>query len=209
MNKRGNIFVVSAPSGGGKTSLVNGLLEQVDNLKLSISYTTREKRAGEEHEKNYYFVDENEFTSMIAADKFLEHALVFGNYYGTAKQKVVEALEQGLDVVLEIDWQGAKQIKDNFPGALLIFVLPPGLDTLRERLENRGSDDAPTIQRRLDDATHEMSQYKLFDYLVVNDNFEQALTQIITIVEATRLSRIRRELELSELLHKLIPAKSS
>lgn len=209
MNKRGNIFVVSAPSGGGKTSLVNGLLEQVDNLKLSISYTTREKRAGEEHEKNYYFVDENEFTSMIAADKFLEHALVFGNYYGTAKQKVVEALEQGLDVVLEIDWQGAKQIKDNFPGALLIFVLPPGLDTLRERLENRGSDDAPTIQRRLDDATHEMSQYKLFDYLVVNDNFEQALTQIITIVEATRLSCTRRELELSELLHKLIPAKSS
>ena len=207
MNKRGNIFVVSAPSGGGKTSLVNGLLEQVDNLKLSISYTTREKRAGEEHEKNYYFVDENEFTSMIAAGKFLEHALVFGNYYGTAKQRVVEALEQGLDVILEIDWQGAKQIKDNFPGAWLIFVLPPGLDTLRERLENRGSDDAPTIQRRLDDATHEMSQYKLFDYLVVNDNFEQALAQIITIVEATRLRRIRRELELSELLHKLIPPK--
>lgn len=207
MNKRGNIFVVSAPSGGGKTSLVNGLLEQVDNLKLSISYTTREKRAGEEHEKNYYFVDENEFTSMIAAGKFLEHALVFGNYYGTAKQRVVEALEQGLDVILEIDWQGAKQIKDNFPRAWLIFVLPPGLDTLRERLENRGSDDAPTIQRRLDDATHEMSQYKLFDYLVVNDNFEQALTQIITIVEATRLRRIRRELELSELLHKLIPPK--
>lgn len=199
----GKIFVISAPSGGGKTSLVSGLLEQVDNLKLSISYTTRGKRDGEEHGKNYYFVNEEEFNTMREEGKFLEDAEVFGNHYGTAKEKVTEALATGADVVLEIDWQGAKQIKDNFPEALLIFVLPPGLDILKQRLVDRGKDDAETIQRRLSQAAHEISHYKLFDYLVVNDDFDACLAQMVGIVKATRLTRGRQELQLSDLLHKL------
>ncbi|MBE8181984.1 MAG: guanylate kinase [Candidatus Portiera sp.] len=205
MNKTSNIFVISAPSGGGKTSLVNGLLEQVDNLRLSISYTTRDKREGEEHGKNYYFVKEDEFKRMQSESKFIEDAEVFGNYYGTAKEKVTKLLDEGIDVVLEIDWQGAKQIKENFPEALLIFVLPPGLDTLKQRLESRAKDDSQTIQRRLSQATHEISNYKLFDYLVVNDDFNECLGQIISIVNATRLKRSRRELDLRDLLKKLIP----
>ena len=203
MPNKGSIFVISAPSGGGKTSLVNALLEKLSNLKLSISYTTRQKRSSEEHTKNYYFVSEEEFEAMKQRNEFLEYATVFGNSYGTARQTVTEALQQGDDVVLEIDWQGAKQIKDNFPQAKMIFLLPPSIETLKERLHKRGSDDHVTIQKRLEQAEQEISQYGLFDYLVVNDDFDEALQQLISIITACGLTRERREAPLAQLIKDL------
>lgn len=180
------IFVVSAPSGGGKTSLVNGVMGKLPDLHLSISYTTRPKRPGEEDGKNYHFVAQGEFDRMVEQGKFLEHAEVFGNCYGTARQVVEESLAAGQDVILEIDWQGAKQIKENFPAAVLIFLLPPSLATLSERLHKRASDSKETIQRRLEEAEQEIAQYGLFDHLLVNEDFDHTLQKLIELILSFR-----------------------
>ena len=186
MNRRGNLIIVAAPSGAGKTSLVNRLVESIDEVKISISYTTRSPRPNDEHGKDYFFVDEAQFSEMVKSDTFLEHAEVFGNHYGTSNQWVLTELAAGQDVILEIDWQGAKQIRQQFPEALAIYILPPSLAVLRERLLARRQDSESTIEARMALAQNEMSHYGEFDYLIVNDDFDLALEQFKHIVLAGR-----------------------
>lgn len=174
----GKLYIISAPSGAGKTSLVRQLIAEVDGLIVSISHTTRPIRPGEIHGEDYYFVSPIEFQSLLNKQALLEHASVFDNFYGTAKTTVETSLNQGLDVILEIDWQGAQQIKNIRPDSLSIFILPPSTEILEQRLQNRGQDDDHVIARRMRDAVTEMSHYKEFDYILVNDAFEHALTEL-------------------------------
>lgn len=160
MTYRGTLFTVSAPSGAGKTSLVRALIDRSDHLRVSVSHTTRAKRPGEEDGVNYHFVSHDTFQDMLKEDAFLEHAQVFANYYGTSRRWVEETLAAGDDVILEIDWQGAQQVRQLMPETVSIFILPPSRDTLRSRLTNRGQDDAATIERRLAEAAREMSHYR-------------------------------------------------
>ena len=183
----GTLFIVSAPSGAGKTSLLKALLEVLDGLRVSVSHTTRPKRAGEIDGADYHFVDPDTFTRMAKGGEFLEHAQVFDNYYGTSESNIRDQLEAGVDVILEIDWQGARQVRTRFPNAVSIFVLPPSRETLRERLGNRGQDSEAVIERRMRDAIAEMSHYAEYDYLVVNDQFNQALREIGSLITAQRL----------------------
>lgn len=180
----GILFIISAPSGAGKTSLVSELLVRMDNIKASISHTTRDRRPGEEDGINYHFVSKEAFVSMLEQNAFLEHAEVFGNYYGTSQQWVEETLAAGEDVILEIDWQGAAQVRQLFDDSTSIFILPPSKQALRERLDNRGQDDSAVIEKRIAAATEEMSHYIEADYMVVNDDFEVALNQLMAIVSA-------------------------
>lgn len=180
----GILFIISAPSGAGKTSLVSELLVRMDNIKASISHTTRDRRPGEEDGVNYHFVSKEAFVSMLEQNAFLEHAEVFGNYYGTSQQWVEETLAAGEDVILEIDWQGAAQVRQLFDDSTSIFILPPSKQALRERLDNRGQDDSAVIEKRIAAATEEMSHYIEADYMVVNDDFEVALNQLMAIVSA-------------------------
>lgn len=183
----GSLFIIAAPSGAGKTSLVNALLEKIDQIKVSISHTTRPSRPGEQDGVNYFFVSHDEFQQMVEQDVFLEHAQVFGQRYGTSKQWVVEQLQQGQDVILEIDWQGARQIRKQLPEAIGIFILPPSKQALQERLTTRAQDDAEVIAYRMAQANEEISHHDEYDYLVINDNFQQALIELETIIKATRL----------------------
>lgn len=180
----GILFIISAPSGAGKTSLVSELLVRMDNIKASISHTTRDRRPGEEDGVNYHFVSKEAFVSMLEQNAFLEHAEVFGNYYGTSQQWVEQTLAAGEDVILEIDWQGAAQVRQLFDDSTSIFILPPSKQALRERLDNRGQDDSAVIEKRIAAATEEMSHYIEADYMVVNDDFEVALNQLMAIVSA-------------------------
>lgn len=180
----GILFIISAPSGAGKTSLVSELLERMDNIKASISHTTRDRRPGEEDGVNYHFVSKQAFVDMLEQNAFLEHAEVFGNYYGTSQQWVKETLAAGEDVILEIDWQGAAQVRQLFDDSTSIFILPPSKQALRERLDNRGQDDSAVIEKRIAAATEEMSHYIEADFMVVNDDFEVALNQLMAIVSA-------------------------
>jgi len=189
---QGTLFVVSAPSGSGKTSLVKALRDSVDGFTVSVSHTTRAQRPGEQHGRDYFFVERSEFERMIEAGEFLEHARVFDNHYGTARSTVEAALEQGRDVLLEIYWQGARQVRALMPGCLSIFILPPSRKALQERLTTRGQDDHETIARRMRDAMSEMSHYGEYDYLVVNDDFEHALADLKSIVAANRLGMARQ-----------------
>ncbi|WAK02262.1 guanylate kinase [Methylobacter sp. YRD-M1] len=200
----GKLYIISAPSGAGKTSLVRQLIAELDSLTVSISHTTRPMRLGEEHGRDYYFVPVADFQAMLARQAFLEHAQVFDNFYGTARQTVEENLRQGLDVILEIDWQGAQQIKKLLPDSLSIFILPPSTDILQQRLRNRGQDDEQIIARRMRDAVAEISHYDEFDYLVVNDVFEQALAELKSILIANRLTRQRQQHHLEPLLKALL-----
>lgn len=184
--KGGTLFIVSAPSGAGKTSLVAELLEGDPSLHLSISHTTRPRRPKETAGVNYHFVDQTTFEEMITADAFLEHASVFGNYYGTSKAAVAEPLAAGQDVLLEIDWQGAALVRQVHPDAVSIFIVPPSQETLRERLQSRAQDDPEVIESRLAEARTEMQHYHEFDYLVVNDTFAVALEELRSIVLAER-----------------------
>lgn len=184
---QGTLFVVSAPSGAGKTSLVRGLCERVDGFTVSVSHTTRAQRPGEEHGRDYFFVSRTEFECLAAQGAFLEHAKVFDHYYGTAQETVEATLTTGKDMMLEIDWQGARQIKTLIPTCVSIFVLPPSRETLVERLHGRGQDDTQTIARRMQDAISEMSHYAEYDYLIVNDDFETALEELRSVVVASRL----------------------
>nr|WP_133136000.1 guanylate kinase [Legionella rowbothamii] len=191
-NYLGNLFIVAAPSGGGKTSLVRNLIETLEQIEVSISHTTRGMRPGEAHGVDYFFVDEGQFTAMINAGSFIEHAQVFSHLYGTSKTQICERLARGIDVVLDIDWQGAAQIKKNFPEAVSIFIIPPSIEVLKERLTNRGQDNDEIIRGRMKKAQDELSHYSEFDYLIVNDTFEHAAADLRTIVLANRL-RIERQ----------------
>jgi guanylate kinase len=201
---RGTLFVVSAPSGAGKTSLVRALIEADSALGLSVSHTTRPKRDAETDGDHYYFVTPQQFQDLVDADGFLEHATVFGNRYGTSRAEVERLLEGGRDVVLEIDWQGARQVRERAAGCVGIFVLPPSLDQLRARLEARGQDDAAVISQRMQAAVDEMSHYEEFDYLVVNDDFAAALAQMQAVVLARRLRRAHQRVRHAELLAALL-----
>ena len=183
----GLLLIVSAPSGAGKTSLVNALLERESNLTVAVSHTTRPRRGSEQNGVNYHFVDQRTFAALVAEDAFLEHASVFGNQYGTSRRAVAEPIANGRDVILEIDFQGAAQIRTNYPSARSVFVLPPSRRELARRLERRGQDDAAVIARRLEEARQEMSHYAEFDYVVVNDEFDTALADLNAIVRAERL----------------------
>ena len=180
----GILFIISAPSGAGKTSLVAELLNNMSNIKASISHTTRDRRPGEVDAVNYHFTSREQFVEMIEQGAFLEHAEVFGNFYGTSQQWVADTLASGEDVILEIDWQGAAQVRKLFPESTSIFILPPSKQALRERLHKRAQDDAEVIEKRVAAATEEMSHYVEADFLVVNDDFDTALQQMMSIVSA-------------------------
>ena len=180
----GILFIISAPSGAGKTSLVAELLNNMSNIKASISHTTRDRRPGEVDAVNYHFTSREQFVEMIEQGAFLEHAEVFGNFYGTSQQWVADTLAGGGDVILEIDWQGAAQVRKLFPESTSIFILPPSKQALRERLHKRAQDDSEVIEKRIAAATEEMSHYVEADFLVVNDNFDTALQQMMSIVSA-------------------------
>ncbi len=186
-SNQGNLFIVSAPSGAGKTSLLKKLLKADKNLALSVSHTTRSPRPGEQDGVEYHFVSVAEFMAQAGEGAFLEQAQVFDNYYGTSQEGVKFQLQAGLDVVLEIDWQGARQVRKAFPDAISIFIIPPSIEALRERLGNRGQDDEEIIERRMKDARNELSHYAEYDYLVVNDRFEDALDDLACIVRSIRL----------------------
>ncbi|HEY2628810.1 MAG TPA: guanylate kinase [Usitatibacter sp.] len=196
---KGSLYVVVAPSGAGKTSLVGGLLQQEGNVKLSISYTTRAPRQGEENGRDYHFVDRPTFEKMIAEDDFLEYADVYGNYYGTSRRWIEAELEGDHDVLLEIDWQGARQVKKLFPHMAGIFILPPSLPELRRRLQGRGKDSAEAIERRMASAREEISHVLEFEYIIVNESFEAALADLVSIVRAARVSRAQQTIRLAQL----------
>lgn len=201
---KGTLYIISAPSGAGKTSLVKRLRAELDGLAVSVSHTTRAMRNGETHGVDYFFVEVDEFHAMISQQAFLEHAQVFDNFYGTAQKTVEDSLAQGLDVILEIDWQGAQQVRRMLPDSLSIFILPPSIAVLRQRLQNRGQDDDAIIARRMLDAVAEMSHYPEFDYMIVNDDFDVALNQLKSIVIANRLQQTRQQQALATLLQNLL-----
>lgn len=201
---QGTLFVLSAPSGAGKTSLVEALRASVTDFAVSVSHTTRSQRPGEVSGQAYYFVAHEEFERMVAAGEFLEYAKVFGNYYGTARATVESLLGSGQDVLLEIDWQGARQIRALMPQCVTVFILPPSRDALRNRLQARGQDDAETIGRRMREAISELSHYHEYDYLVVNDRFETALSDLLSIIHAQRLRTQRQGRHLTHLIRSLV-----
>ena len=184
---QGILFVISAPSGAGKTSLVKELRVQVDGFSVSISHTTRTMRPGEIDGVDYFYINSDKFEEMIAAGEFLEYAKVFGNYYGTAQATVENALSAGKDVLLEIDWQGARQIKKLLPDCQSLFILPPSREALWQRLQKRGQDNAETIERRMRESISEMSHFSEYDYLIINDDFDKAVNEMRSIVVASRL----------------------
>ncbi|XZG70150.1 guanylate kinase [Chitinibacteraceae bacterium HSL-7] len=197
---KGNIFVVTAPSGAGKTTLVAALLAADPNVQLSISFTTRTPREGEVHGKHYHFVERAEFERMIAAGELLEYAEVYGNYYGTSKVWIESVIDNGRDILLEIDWQGAEQVKKIFPEALGIFILPPSVDELEQRLVNRGKDSAEQIAHRMAMARDEMSHYHQADHVIVNEHIDEAIRDLVAVVRAARLRVARQEVRHAALL---------
>lgn len=200
----GTLYTISAPSGAGKTSLVSELLKNDNNVMVSVSHTTRQMRPGEVDGMNYNFVDKNTFTQKIGEGEFLEHAEVFGNYYGTSKDWVMETLHKGIDVILEIDWQGAAQVRKILPEARSIFILPPSVSALRQRLTGRGQDDDAIIAKRMAEAISEMSHYPEANYLVINDDFAVALSDLLAIMRSNRLEIDKQCNKYSDLLQQLL-----
>jgi len=200
----GQLYVISAPSGAGKTSLVKALLESTPNLQVSVSHTTRAIRPGETDGVNYHFVDESEFTSIRDAHGFFEWAQVFGNFYGTSRHAIQERLAEGIDIVLEIDWQGARQVKMLVDDAVSIFVLPPSTAALRKRLTDRGQDDDEIIEGRMQAARDELAHYDEADFIVLNDDFEIALQDLQSIIRAQRLSQEVQSRELTSVIADLL-----
>lgn len=205
MNKLpGSLFVIAAPSGAGKTSLVKALVAKIPDLCVSVSHTTRPMRVGEEDGVNYFFVDKAAFNEMVDQDDFLEHAAVYGNQYGTSREWVLSHLAKGTDVILEIDWQGARQVHGLFNEAVLIFILPPSMAALRERLQNRRQDNMETIEKRMHLARNETMHYSEFEYLIVNDCFEQALGELQHIICAHRLKTEVQSVRKAQMLENLL-----
>ncbi len=200
----GTLYIISAPSGAGKTSLVHALLEACLGLTVSVSHTTRVQREAERDGVHYHFVDEQSFLAMIEAGAFLEHASVFGNRYGTAIQPVRDRLRQGVDVILEIDWQGARQVRAAMPDAVSVFILPPSRIELEQRLRGRGQDSDEVIERRMRDAVNEMSHYAEYDYLVVNDDFREARADLLAIIRSRRLRQAAQQQHLGDTLDELL-----
>jgi guanylate kinase len=202
--QRGKLFVIAAPSGAGKTSLVRALMQRRPTLRFSISYTTRQQRPNERDGHDYFFVDKPQFERMVAAGDFLEHARVFDNYYGTSRSQVERILDASQDVLLEIDWQGAQQIRRTLPECRSIFVLPPSRAALEQRLRGRGTDSDEVIARRLRDSLADLSHWSEFDYIVVNDDFDRATAELEAIVTGQGEHLRRDRAELRELLARLL-----
>ncbi len=202
----GNLYILSAPSGAGKSSLINALLADLprNEVRLSISHTTRNPRPAEEDGVHYYFTTHAEFEALIEKDHFLEWAEVFGNYYGTSLPMIEKSLEQGVDVFLDIDWQGARQIRQKVPNVKTIFILPPSREELKNRLVGRGQDSEETIAKRMAEAESEMSHYNEFDYVIVNDDFHKALTELKAILTAERLKLVSQEIRHKALIEQLL-----
>jgi guanylate kinase len=186
LNKRGRLFVITAPSGAGKTSLIDALVRADPSLKLSVSYTTRAPRPGEKDGVDYHFVDDAAFLAMQARGEFLESAEVHGYRYGTSKKVITEALARGEDLILEIDWQGARQVRAVYPGCVGIFILPPSIEELERRMRSRGQDAEPVIRRRLDNARGEMEHAGEFDYAIINKDFDTARQELAVIIQKER-----------------------
>jgi guanylate kinase len=201
---KGSLFIVAAPSGAGKTSLVNALVKQDASICLSVSHTTRAARAGEVDGQDYHFVDQATFAEMRDAGAFLESATVFDNSYGTSAAAVEAQLEKGLDVILEIDWQGAQQVRRNFKESTGVFILPPSKKTLEERLRGRGQDDESIIQRRMRDAENEISHYVEFDYVIVNDDFDEALQSLAAVIVTKRHELAKQQVAHQTLIAELL-----
>ncbi|MEN8217203.1 MAG: guanylate kinase [Pseudomonadota bacterium] len=201
---QGTLYTISAPSGAGKTTLVKALVESVDNIQVSVSHTTRQPRRGEINGVNYHFVTKDEFLRMLENDLFLEHAEVFDNEYGTSQEWIVEQLNMGIDVILEIDWQGAQVVRRKMPETVNIFVLPPSRAALEQRLRLRGKDSEVVIAKRLRGAVEEMSHCVEYDYLVVNDDFDQALGDLQAIVQSQRLRQVVQATKFEGLLSELL-----
>ena len=199
----GNLFIVSAPSGAGKSSVVAGLLKADDKIKLSVSYTTRAPRAGELNGREYYFISKEKFEAMIATGEFLESALVHGNYYGTSKAWIAEQRAAGSDILLEIDWQGAQQVRRVFPDVIGIFILPPSFETLVSRLNTRAQDAPDVIARRLSAARDEISHVGEFDYVIINDKFDEAVQDLVAVVRAQRLRLDAQTARHGELINRM------
>jgi len=206
-----NLFIIAAPSGCGKTSLVKSLINDAKNLCVSISHSTRKARIDEVNGINYHFVSIAEFQQMVSKDAFIEHAEVFENFYGTSKELINDNLKNNIDVILEIDWQGARQVKKNLPSAISIFILPPSKEALEYRLKNRAQDDELVIKKRMLDAENQMSHFNEFDFLVINDDFNSALTDLKSIISSSNkltkcayLSLEEQSIKHKKLLKKLI-----
>ena len=199
-----NLFIIAAPSGCGKTSLVEALIKKTKNLCVSVSHTTRPPRPDEVNGINYYFISINEFEEMIKNNAFVEHATVFDNHYGSSTKLIREKLDEGIDVILEIDWQGARQVKENMPNAISIFILPPSNEALLGRLKQRAQDDEITINKRMSDAQNQMQHFNEFDYLVINDDFNSALNDLNLIICRPDKASERFSLSLSEQSKKYI-----
>jgi guanylate kinase len=200
----GQLYIVSAPSGAGKSSLLNALRARMPDVVISVSHTTRAPRPGEQDGVHYHFTDAEIFRQQVADGNFLEYAQVFDNYYGTSRLSVNAQLESGRDVILEIDWQGAQQVRESVENVISIFILPPGIEALSERLHGRGQDSNETIQRRMRDAKSEMSHYPEYDYVVINDVFETALEELVSIFRSERLRLARQVRQHKALLNGLV-----
>lgn len=200
----GNLFIVAAPSGGGKTSLVKKLVQDLANIDVAVSHTTRDRRSAEVNGVDYFFINEPEFLRMVEEHAFVEHAEVFNHFYGTSVAQIRERLQAGFDVVLDIDWQGAQQIKRTFADAVSVFIIPPSLDILKQRLMDRRRDDPQVIQHRMQQAKDEMSHYAEFDYLIVNDDFDIAASELQAIIVVNRLRMSRQSVQQRKLLSFLL-----
>ncbi|MCW2269037.1 MULTISPECIES: guanylate kinase [Pseudomonas] len=200
----GTLYIVSAPSGAGKTSLVKALIDAQPTIRVSVSHTTRAMRPGEEHGVNYHFVDHAEFARMTEQGDFLEQAEVFGNYYGTSRSALQYTLDQGHDLILEIDWQGAQQVRKLMPEARSIFILPPTQEALRQRLTNRGQDSDEIIEGRMREAVSEMSHYDEYDFVIINDDFATALEDLKAVFRANRLLQANQQQRHGHLLKQLL-----
>lgn len=201
---QGQLYIVSAPSGAGKSSLLNALRGRLQDVVVSVSHTTRAPRFGEVDGVHYHFTTVAQFQHHIAAGNFLEYAQVFDNFYGTSRLTINEQLQAGKDVILEIDWQGAQQVREQADNVCSIFILPPSQEALLKRLRGRGQDSEEVIQRRMRDAQSEMSHYGEYDYVVINDEFEEALVELIAIFRAQRLTQARQQQARGELLASLV-----
>lgn len=200
----GTLYIVSAPSGAGKTSLVTALIKADRRVSVSVSHTTRAMRPGEQHGVNYHFVSHDDFKGLIAKGDFLEHAEVFGNFYGTSRSALQEVLDQGNDLILEIDWQGAQQVRKLMPEALSVFILPPSQQALRERLDGRGQDSEEIIAGRMKEAVSEMVHYDEYDYVIINDDFDVALEDLKAVFRSNRLRLKKQQQRHAALLKQMI-----